>query len=108
MDRASRRGRLNRTFLREVEEVKRSAQAELTVVLQGLEQANRLALLDMDGVLVEGRFVLALARETGKEAPLPGLLDNPTVEPQERTRRIAALFEGVQRMSSSGWPVRSR
>lgn len=95
LDRAARRKRLNPAFVREVEEVKRSSQAELSVVLKGLGETSRLALLDMDGVLVEGRFVVALARETGKEESLSTLLDNPAVPPEERPRRIAALFEGI-------------
>ncbi|MGE4157985.1 MAG: glycosyltransferase [Planctomycetota bacterium] len=96
LDRAARRKRLNPAFVTEVEEVKRRSQAELSVVLKGLEETTtRLALLDMDGVLLDGRFIVALAQETGREGPLSALLDNPAMAPEERTHRIAAIFAGV-------------
>jgi phosphoserine phosphatase len=95
LDRAGRYGRLRISQLREVEEVERGAQAELTVVLQKIGQTEQLALFDMDGVLLKGRFIVNLAQRTNKNAELEHYLDNYRYSPEERTRRIAALFAGV-------------
>jgi glucosyl-3-phosphoglycerate synthase len=95
LGRAARYGRLDLQQVREVEEIERRSRAELSVILQGLGQPERLALFDMDGTLLDGRFVVALADRTNKLADLHGLLDDASVASDERSRRIAALFQGV-------------
>lgn len=95
LDRAARYGRLTIQHVREVLEVERHAQAELSVVLGRIGQGQRLALFDMDGTLLRGRFVVNLAQRTNKTAELSRYLDNFDLSPEERTRRIAALFIGV-------------
>jgi glucosyl-3-phosphoglycerate synthase len=95
LDRASRYGRLEPHQIREVGEVERRAQAEMDVVFKRLGAPDRLALLDMDGTLLRGRFVVALAQRLNKTADLNLLLDNPEVPSEERTQRIAALFANV-------------
>jgi HAD superfamily phosphoserine phosphatase-like hydrolase len=97
LDRAARYGRLKRTHIREVAEVERHGQAELSVVLQRVGRFERLALFDMDGVLLKGRFIASLAQHTNKTAELAEYLDNFDLRPEERTRRIAALFAGIRR-----------
>jgi HAD superfamily phosphoserine phosphatase-like hydrolase len=97
LDRAARYGRLEPQQLREVEEVERRSQAELSLMLQTIGQPERLALFDMDGTLLRGRFVVNLARRTGKTGELDELLDRAEIAPDERTRRIAALFAGTAR-----------
>lgn len=97
LDRAARYGRLKRTHIREVAEVERHRQAELSVVLQKIGHVERLALFDMDGVLLQGRFIVSLAQRTNKTAELAEYLDNFDLQPEERTRRIAALFAGIRR-----------
>src|SRR5262249_39295164 len=54
-------------------------------------------LFDMDGVLLRDRYVLCLARRTNKTDELAEFLDHPSMPPEQRTRRIAALFAGVPR-----------
>jgi phosphoserine phosphatase len=51
----------------------------------------------MDGVLLNGRFVLSLAQETNKETDLAALLDNYAMAPAERMRQIASVFTGVRK-----------
>lgn len=97
LDRASRYGRLNPSQIHEVEEVERRSQAELAVALQRVGVAERLALFDMDGVLLKGRFVVSLAHRTNRVAALGEWLDRPGVAADERTRRIAESLEGVPR-----------
>jgi HAD superfamily phosphoserine phosphatase-like hydrolase len=60
-----------------------------------LRRADKLALFDMDGTLLNGRFVLELAHRTERMEALNPLLDNLLLDPATRTRRIAAIFRGV-------------
>lgn len=95
LHRADQFGRLARNRLEEVEEVERIAQGELTVVLNALGRVRRLALFDMDGTLVQGRFIQSLAEHTGRTQQLERWLDNYSVTDAERTARIGAIFRGV-------------
>jgi HAD superfamily phosphoserine phosphatase-like hydrolase len=95
LDRAARYGRLDLQQVREVEEVERRSQAELSITLQSLGQAQRLALFDMDGTLLKGRFIVNLAHRTNKVKELDQLLDQAMLPPDERTEHIAKLFAGV-------------
>ena len=97
LDRAARYGRLDLQQIREVEEVERRSQAELSVTLQRLGQRERLALFDMDGTLLRGRFVVNLARRINKLAELNEFLDRQDLPADARTRCIARLFAGVPR-----------
>jgi len=97
LDRAARYGRLHVEQVREVDEIERLMQAELSVVLQKAGRAEKLALFDMDGVLLRDRYVLCLARRTNRADELAEFLDHPSMPPEQRTRRIAGLFAGVPR-----------
>ena len=95
LDRAGRYGRLDLHQIREVAEVESQSQAELSELLQARGRPARLALFDMDGTLLKGRFVVNLAQRTNKVADLAELLDRPDLPAEVRTRRIAALFAGI-------------
>lgn len=99
LDRAALHGRLSALHLRSTEELDRHAQAQLPAIVERLGRPERLALIDMDGTLLRGRFILALARATGSESKLMPLLDHPQLDAAERTASIARLFRGVS-MSS--------
>ena len=95
LDRAARLGRLRSDQIKEMREVERAMHAELPVVLQKVAQAERLALLDMDGVLLDGRFVVELAKRTYKTSALQPYLDRKPMSAESRTRLIASLFRGT-------------
>ncbi|MCI0457211.1 MAG: HAD-IB family phosphatase [Gemmataceae bacterium] len=97
LTRAARLGRLKPGYITDVQEAERHAQADLPFLVQRLGQPERLALFDMDGVLLRGRFVVELAHRTRQGVALSDYLDNPDLEAEERTRRIAGLFHGVAR-----------
>lgn len=98
LERAARAGRTRLSFIRNVQEVERHARAEKQLLFGRLRpDPERVALFDMDGVLVDGRFVLSLARETDRETDLAALLDNYALPAAERARRIAAAFAGVRK-----------
>jgi len=81
--------------VRAANERDRIRRADLHRTLNLLKGAPRLALVDMDGTLLDGRFVMALAQRTGREPSLAGLLDNDQLSPTTRTPRIAAVFAGL-------------
>ncbi len=97
LDRAAKYGRLDMQQVREVEEVERRSQAEMSLIFQRLGQPERLALFDMDGTLLKGRFVVNLAQRTGKTNELNAYLDQAVMSPAERTAKIASLFVNVPR-----------
>lgn len=95
LDRAARYGRLDVQQIREVAEIERQSQAQLSDLLHATGRPARLALFDMDGTLLKGRFVVNLAQRTNKVVDLGELLDRHDIPADERTRRIAALFSGI-------------
>jgi glucosyl-3-phosphoglycerate synthase len=97
LDRAAAFGRLRSTYVQEVRENERHRRADLSMALQRLPGADRLALFDMDGVLLNGRFIVELAARTDRSAALSQFLDNHSISAEERTRKIAAIFAGVRR-----------
>lgn len=97
LDRAARCGRHRMSYVTEVKEIERLRKCDLPNTLRALPAAEKLALFDMDGVLLKGRFITELAEATGKKGDLAQWLDNYSVSAAERTRRIAAIFAGVER-----------
>ena len=95
LDRASKYGRLDLQQVAQIEEIERCSQAELNIMFKTVGQAERLALFDMDGTLLKGRFVVNLAQRTNKVGELTELLDRNDIPADDRTRRIAALFGGI-------------
>ncbi|MEO7297198.1 MAG: HAD-IB family phosphatase [Verrucomicrobiota bacterium] len=95
LERAAEWGRLRVNSLRAARQRDRIHRTELHNSLHMLKQTSRLALLDMDGTLLNGRFVLELATRTNCTDQLLGLLDNSKLDATRRTRKIAALFAGV-------------
>ncbi len=96
LERASRYDRLKADYIREVQEVERHMQAEMAIITQKIGQPERLALFDMDGVLVQSRFIVEMAERVGKTEALGKFLDNPQFDADERARHIANLFAEVR------------
>jgi HAD superfamily phosphoserine phosphatase-like hydrolase len=95
LERAAEWGRLRVSYLREARERDRIKRADFRHALKMLKRTDKLALFDMDGTLLNGRFVLELARATDRMELLKPFLDNPFLDPITRTRRIASVFAGV-------------
>jgi phosphoserine phosphatase len=72
-------------------------QEELAIAIQRMGKVDRLAIFDMDGTLLDGRFVVALAKRANRMGSLTELLDNDAILPDDRTKQIARLFRGVPR-----------
>ncbi len=93
LDRAWRYDRFTINAVREMEEVERRARA---LLLPSAETEHpKFALLCMDGVLLDGRFVVELAERVGAGWELSRFLDNDALSDEERTTAIAAIFAGV-------------
>jgi phosphoserine phosphatase len=83
----------------------------LAYVLTRRRGRQRVLLLDMDGTVTTSRFVVELARATGREADLDKLLDSPSDDAIGRSDRIAALFRFVHQREfervAQGIPLRA-
>ncbi len=97
LERAAAFGRLRLNFLREAREQDRIHRAHPERVLSQVGAVERLALFDMDGTLLKGRFIVELARRTERESRLAKYLDRYDLSPETRTRRIAGIFRGVKK-----------
>lgn len=100
VERAAEWGRLQVMFVKETSERDRVRRAaDLDRVVNLVQRADKLALVDMDGTLVAGRFAVALAAQTGRGDQLAALLDRHDIDPLERAKRIAAVFKGVPKQT---------
>ncbi len=98
LERAAKAGRLRLSFIRDSRENERLRRLNLDGFLDRVpSSAEKVALFDMDGVLLNGRFIVSLAEATNKESDLAALLDNYAIAPGERMRQIAAVFSGVRK-----------
>jgi len=97
VDRAARYGRLRVSQIRDIDGLAEIPHGILAGLLQKVGRPKRLALFDMDGTLLKGRYVTTLARRTNRHAALAAYLDNPQQAPPDRTRRIAGVLAGVPR-----------
>ena len=96
LDRAWKHDRLSIDQVREMEEMERRARAHLLPKAGPREESpGKFALFDMDGVLLDGRFVVELADRVGARWELSRLLDNRDLPEDVRTAAIASLFAGV-------------
>lgn len=94
--RARAAGRLHMEQIAAMYESQRQATATLDYILTRRRGRTRLLLLDMDGTVTPARYVVELARATGREADLRALLDGAG-DAATRSERIAALFKFVHR-----------
>lgn len=97
LERAAALGRLRLSFIQNSRERDRMRRAQPEHILARIGKVEKLALFDMDGTLLDGRFVLELAQRTGKTEALKKYLDRTDLKPETRTRRIANLFRGTRR-----------
>ncbi len=97
LERAAKAGRLRLSYIRQSREIERIARLTLTDSLGRVPVAEKIALFDMDGVLLNGRFIVSLARAADREDALAALLDNFSITPDARMRQIAAVLAGIRR-----------
>ncbi|HVK59318.1 MAG TPA: HAD-IB family phosphatase [Candidatus Kapabacteria bacterium] len=98
LERAARANRLRLSYIRESKENERMEKLSLEGFLDRVPATtDKIALFDMDGVLLNGRFVVSLAQEADKETDLAALLDNYAMPANQRMQQIAAVFAGVRK-----------
>lgn len=97
LERANRYKKLDITHLKDTYEIQRVNQLQMEPIISRIDPQKKLALFDMDGTLVEGRYVERLAKYVGREEFLKRLLDNKKLDPIYRTKMIAKVFSGVQK-----------
>jgi len=69
--------------------------AKLNTKTKPLLQSQGLAVFDMDGTLLRGRFIVELAKRCDKQVDLGKWLDNSHVGTEERSSHIAKIFAGT-------------
>lgn len=100
VERAAAWGRLQAGFVNETRERDRIRRAKsVDRVVNLVQRTTKLAIIDMDGTLLNGRFAVALAEKIGRSDDLAALLDRHDMDANERSRRIAAIFRGVPRQT---------
>lgn len=95
LDRAAIYGRLRRSFVRATREKESLIKSDPEFIVSRVGAVDRLALFDMDGTLFDGRYIVELAKRTGREARLAKYLDRYDITPEQRTKSIARVFAGV-------------
>jgi glucosyl-3-phosphoglycerate synthase len=95
LDRAALYGRLKHSFVRQAREKENLLRSDPEFVVSRVGAVDRLALFDMDGTLFNGRFIIELAKATGRMEKLSRYLDRYDLTPENRARRIARVFAGV-------------
>ncbi|MCX2863969.1 HAD-IB family phosphatase [Paucibacter sp. PLA-PC-4] len=95
MHRAKASNRFSFEQFLELEEIERQARGTFERVARRLASARKVALFDMDGTLIEGRFVEAMAKHSGREAELARWLDRHDIDASTRGDSIAQVFKFV-------------
>lgn len=95
--RARAAGRLHVDQIAAMFETQRVAAASIDHVLTRRRGRTRLVLLDMDGTLTRGRYVVQMAEAAGVARELAALLDGSADDAATRSSRIAALFRFVHK-----------
>lgn len=95
--RARAAGRLHVEQIAAMYEAQRQAASSVESVMTRRRGRTRLLLLDMDGTITEGRYVVELARATNQLDALEALPGGPDGDATTRSERIASLFRFVHR-----------
>ena len=95
LERAKSVGRLSVDQVMSIFEMERQNQTDIDIVLSKVEGCTKLVLLDMDGTITMSRFVVELAKATGRSEALMTLLDSENIDQSTRSQDIAALFRFV-------------
>jgi len=95
LNRAQLVGRLQSDLLAETMEYERQLGADIDAIASKIDPGGKLALFDMDGTLLDGRFITALCERIGMSCDLDQLLDNNELDSATRSNAIASLLYGV-------------
>lgn len=90
-------GRLHVEQINQMYENQRQAVATFEYVLTRQKDRTKLLLLDLDEIIIEDRYVDALAFSSGLEHELAALHKDESLSEMERCERITALFKFVHR-----------
>lgn len=95
LERASRYKKLDLNQLKDSYEIQRVNQLQMEPIIGKIDPKRKLALFDMDGTLIEGRYVERLARYVSRVDQLERLLDNKKLDAIYRTKMIAKVLTGL-------------
>ncbi len=91
----------------EFEEAERRRETDLVAVKSRLNRAKGIAMIDMDGTILRGRFIVQLAKIVGRSRELSCYLDRHDLEPSSRARMIANVFR-VHTPKKRSWRLQEK
>lgn len=95
LDRASKYQKLHYASLKDSSERERVNCVQFDAVLSKIKPEKKLILFDMDGTIIEGRFIEYITNIAGKRQELEGLLGNHHLDPFYRNKMIAKTLTGI-------------
>lgn len=95
LERAYRYKKLDIMHLKDSYETQRVNQLQMEPILNRINPQKKIALFDMDGTLIEGRYIERLAKYVNRDDQLKRLLDNKKLDPIYRTKMIAKILSGI-------------
>ncbi|HND84474.1 MAG TPA: HAD-IB family phosphatase [Pseudobdellovibrionaceae bacterium] len=95
LERASRYKKLDLNQLKDGYEIQRVKQLQIDQIIAKIDPSKKLALFDMDGTLIEGRYIEKLAHYVSRQGEIENLLDNKKLDPIYRTKMIARTLSGL-------------
>jgi glucosyl-3-phosphoglycerate synthase len=96
-NRARKAGRLHVDQISAMHEAQRQAMGEIEHILNQRKGRQDLLLIEMDGLLTPSRFIVELAKITGRESELVRILNLNRDDPRLQQQNIASLFRFVHK-----------
>jgi glucosyl-3-phosphoglycerate synthase len=96
-NRARKAGRLHVDQISAMHEAQRQAMGEIEHILNQRKGRQDLLLIEMDGLLTPSRFIVELAKITGRESELVRILNLNRDDPRLQQQNIAGLFRFVHK-----------
>lgn len=95
IDRASKYQKLDINLLNDSYETSKFVKLHLETVVSKIDTSKKIALLDMDGTLTDGRFIERLAHYVGRKQEIKLLMDSEILDEEIRTREIARQLSNI-------------
>jgi glucosyl-3-phosphoglycerate synthase len=96
-NRARKAGRLHVDQISAMHEAQSQAKGEIEHILNQCKGRQDLLLIEMDGLLTPSRFIVELAKITGRESELVRILNLSLDDPKLQQQNIAGLFRFVHK-----------
>lgn len=97
IDRAAKYKKLDINQLNDSYESSKFEKLHLETVVSKIDTTKKIALLDMDGTLIDGRFIERLAHYTGRKHEIKSFMESDSLDEEIRTREIAKQLTNISK-----------